>query len=115
MKRKLRRRTVDYLPSLLTARSRGLFVEQSRQRKVLRLTTLSTYSPTTDSASEKQITKALMLGQFEKAMTICLKEDRIADAFIIANCGGKELLEKAQAAYLSRNAQGPTIYVCWRL
>jgi protein transport protein SEC31 len=61
----------------------------------------------TDSASEKQITKALMLGQFEKAMTICLKEDRIADALIIANCGGKELLEKAQSAYLSRKAEGP--------
>ena len=60
-----------------------------------------------DSASEKQITKALMLGQFEKAMTICLKEDQIADAFIIANCGGKELLEKAQSAYLSRETQQP--------
>ncbi|KAF4635718.1 hypothetical protein G7Y89_g2366 [Cudoniella acicularis] len=61
-----------------------------------------------DSASQKQITKALMLGQFEKAMTICLKEDRIADALIIANCGGKELLEKAQTAYLSRKAEGPS-------
>ena len=61
----------------------------------------------TDSTSEKQITKALMLGQFEHAMTICLKEDRIADALIIANCGGKELLEKAQSAYLSRKTEGP--------
>ncbi|ESZ90217.1 putative protein transport protein SEC31 [Sclerotinia borealis F-4128] len=60
-----------------------------------------------DSASEKQITKALMLGQFEKAMTVCLKEDRIADAFIIANCGGKELLDKVQAAYLAKKAEGP--------
>ncbi|TVY13845.1 Protein transport protein SEC31 [Lachnellula arida] len=60
-----------------------------------------------DSASEKQITKALMLGQFEKAMTICLKEDKIADALIIANCGGKELLEKAQSVYLSKKLSGP--------
>lgn len=60
-----------------------------------------------DSASEKQITKALMLGQFEKAMNICLKEDRFADALIIANCGGKELFEKAQSAYLSRKQQNP--------
>ncbi|TVY85252.1 Protein transport protein SEC31 [Lachnellula suecica] len=60
-----------------------------------------------DSEEEKQITKALMLGQFEKAMTICLKEDRIADALIIANCGGKELLEKAQSVYLSRKSAGP--------
>ncbi|RDL40368.1 uncharacterized protein BP5553_00347 [Venustampulla echinocandica] len=60
-----------------------------------------------DSSSDKEITKALMLGQFEKAMTICLKEDRIADGLIIANCGGQELLEKAQSAYLSRKADGP--------
>ncbi|KAG9249044.1 hypothetical protein BJ878DRAFT_563603 [Calycina marina] len=60
-----------------------------------------------DSAAEKQITKALLLGQFEKAMTLCLKEDRIADAFIIANCGGKDLFEKAQTAYLSKKSQGP--------
>jgi protein transport protein SEC31 len=61
----------------------------------------------TDSTSEKQITKALMLGQFEKAMNICIKEDRMADALIIANCGGKELLEKAQAAYLVRKTDVP--------
>jgi protein transport protein SEC31 len=60
-----------------------------------------------DSPSDRQITKALMLGQFEKAMTICLKEERMADAFIIANCGGKELVERAQTAYLSRKAKGP--------
>ncbi|KAH8811803.1 hypothetical protein F5884DRAFT_783494 [Xylogone sp. PMI_703] len=60
-----------------------------------------------DSASEKQITQALMLGQFEKAMAICLKEDRVADALIIANCGGKELLDKAQSAYLSRKGEKP--------
>ncbi|TVY43719.1 Protein transport protein [Lachnellula subtilissima] len=60
-----------------------------------------------DSASETQITEALMLGQFEKAMTICLKEDKIADALIIANCGGKELLEKAQSVYLSKKSTGP--------
>ena len=60
-----------------------------------------------DSPSDRQITKALLLGQFEKAMVICLKEDRMADAFMIANCGGKELVERAQAAYLSRKSQGP--------
>ncbi|MBH1945641.1 hypothetical protein I5L01_15600, partial [Erythrobacter sp. YJ-T3-07] len=37
-----------------------------------------------DSAVEKSITKALMLGQFENATTICLKEERMADAFMIA-------------------------------
>jgi protein transport protein SEC31 len=61
----------------------------------------------TDTVSDRQITKALMLGQFEKAMDICLKEDRMADAFMIANCGGKDLVDKAQAAYMSKTAKGP--------
>lgn len=61
----------------------------------------------TDSESDKMITRALLLGQFEKAMTACLAADRMADAFVIANCGGKDLLDKAQAAYLAKKNQGP--------
>jgi protein transport protein SEC31 len=57
---------------------------------------------------EDQVTKALMLGNFAKAADICLKEDRIADAFIIANCGGKELVDKVQAAYLSNKKGSPS-------
>jgi protein transport protein SEC31 len=60
-----------------------------------------------DSASDRKITKALMLGQFEHAMNICLKQDRIADAFVVANCGGRTLLDKAQEAYLSKTANRP--------
>ncbi|RKF65820.1 Protein transport protein SEC31 [Golovinomyces cichoracearum] len=60
-----------------------------------------------DSEAEKQISQALILGQFEKAMGICLKQDRIADAMIIANCGGKSLLEKVQSSYLSKKTEGP--------
>lgn len=61
-----------------------------------------------DSAVEKQITKALMLGQFEKATMVCLKEQRMADAFMIANCGGKELMDKVQAAYISQKDGMPS-------
>lgn len=60
-----------------------------------------------DSPAEKSITKALILGQFEKATAICLKEERIADAFIIANCGGKELVDKVQSAYLAQKTGMP--------
>lgn len=61
-----------------------------------------------NTALEDQITKALMLGNFAKAAEICLKEDRMADAFIIANCGGKELVDKVQAAYLSSKKGSPS-------
>ncbi|KAF9877759.1 WD domain-containing protein [Colletotrichum karsti] len=55
----------------------------------------------TDTAVEKSITKALMLGNFAKATDISLKEQRWADAFLIANCGGQELVDKVQSAYLA--------------
>ncbi|KAJ3497776.1 hypothetical protein NLG97_g1646 [Lecanicillium saksenae] len=61
-----------------------------------------------DTAVEKDITKALMLGNFAKATEICLKEDRIADAFVIANCGGQELVDKVQTAYLARKTGSPS-------
>jgi protein transport protein SEC31 len=61
-----------------------------------------------DSPSDAQITKSLMLGKFEHAMTICLKENRMADAFMIAHCGGKDLVDRVQAAYLSKKAEGPS-------
>ncbi|KAI0124960.1 protein transport protein SEC31 [Xylariales sp. AK1849] len=61
-----------------------------------------------DTGVEKQITKALMLGHFEKATATCLKEERWADAFMIANCGGKELVEKVQSAYLAQKTGMPS-------
>lgn len=61
-----------------------------------------------DTTVEKAITKALMLGEFEKATAICLKEERMADAFMIANCGGKELIDKVQSAYLTQKVGMPS-------
>ncbi|KAI0401188.1 WD40 repeat-like protein [Xylaria palmicola] len=61
-----------------------------------------------DSVVEKQITTALMLGNFEKATEICLDEGRMADAFIIANCGGKDLVDRVQSAYLSQKTGMPS-------
>lgn len=60
------------------------------------------------STLEDQVTKALILGNFAKAVDLCLKEDRIADAFIVANCGGKELVDKVQTAYLSKRKGSPS-------
>lgn len=61
-----------------------------------------------DTHVEKDITHALMLGNFAKATEICLKEDRMADAFLIANCGGQELVDKVQSAYLARKSEIPS-------
>ena len=61
-----------------------------------------------DTSVEKNVTSALMLGNFAKATEICLKEDRMADAFLIANCGGQELVDKVQSAYLARKSGVPS-------
>ncbi|CAK7203229.1 protein transport protein S31 [Sporothrix eucalyptigena] len=63
-----------------------------------------------NTALEDTITKAVMLGDFTRAVNICLKENRIADAFVIANCGGKDLVQKVQTAYLA-DANGTPSYL----
>ena len=57
--------------------------------------------------ADRKITQALMLGQFDKAMEICLKEDRLSDAFMIAICGGQSSIDKVQKAYFKKQASGP--------
>ncbi|KAK1761118.1 protein transport protein SEC31 [Echria macrotheca] len=61
-----------------------------------------------NTSLEDQITKAIILGNFEKAVDICITADRVADAFILANCGGKELLDKVQTAYLQEKRGSPS-------
>ncbi|KAK4547858.1 hypothetical protein LTR36_010577 [Oleoguttula mirabilis] len=60
-----------------------------------------------ESDADKSITQALMLGQFEQALDVCLREDRMSDAFMIAVCGGQKCIDKAQTAYLKKKAKGP--------
>lgn len=61
-----------------------------------------------DTAIEKEITRALMLGNFARATEICLAEEHIADAFLIANCGDQELVDKVQSAYLAKKSSMPS-------
>ncbi|KAM5351981.1 hypothetical protein ACJ41O_004704 [Fusarium nematophilum] len=61
-----------------------------------------------DTSVEKDVTTALMLGNFAKATELCLKQDRFADAFLIANCGGQELVDKVQSTYLARKSGMPS-------
>lgn len=60
-----------------------------------------------ESNADKAITRALMLGNFEAALEVCLKDGRMADAFMIAICGGQKCIDKVQAAYLKKKANGP--------
>jgi protein transport protein SEC31 len=60
-----------------------------------------------ETDADRKITKALMLGAFDEALEVCLKEDRLSDAFMIAICGGQKCVDKAQKAYFKRKGDGP--------
>lgn len=58
--------------------------------------------PADESETDRLITKALVLGDFESAVSLCLSTDRFADAILLAVKGGPELLERTQKAYFER-------------
>jgi protein transport protein SEC31 len=64
--------------------------------------------PTEESDTDRLVTKALVLGDFESAVSLCLSSDRFADAILLAVKGGPELLARTQKAYFqSRSTSSP--------
>ena len=57
-----------------------------------------------DSEADNVVTKAILTGQFDKAIDVCLKEDRMSDAFMLALCGGAESQKRVQKAYFEKTA-----------
>ena len=60
-----------------------------------------------ETEADRKITQSLTLGQFSKAMEICLREDRLSDAFMIAICGGQQCIDQVQKAYFTKQDNGP--------
>ncbi|KAL1685967.1 hypothetical protein GGG16DRAFT_65216 [Schizophyllum commune] len=58
--------------------------------------------PSDESETDRLITKALVLGDFESAVSLCLSCDRFADAILLAVRGGPELLQRTQKAYFEK-------------
>ncbi|XP_066456643.1 protein transport protein Sec31B isoform X2 [Eleutherodactylus coqui] len=54
------------------------------------------------SDTDGLISQALLLGNFEAAVDLCLKDGRYADAIILANAGGEDLLRETQQWYFAR-------------
>lgn len=67
----------------------------------LKPTTFRIY-PQEESEADRLLTRALVLGDFESAVSLCLSADRFADALLLAFRGGPELLAKTQKAYFER-------------
>lgn len=57
--------------------------------------------PTTED-SDGLLSQALLLGELRSAVELCLKEERFADAIILAQAGGAELLKWTQEHYLAK-------------
>jgi len=58
--------------------------------------------PSDESETDRLLTKALVLGDFESAVSLCLAVDRYADAILLASKGGPDLLQRTQKAYFER-------------
>ncbi|EIW51602.1 uncharacterized protein TRAVEDRAFT_176166 [Trametes versicolor FP-101664 SS1] len=69
--------------------------------EVLKDNTFKIY-PSDESETDRLVTKALVLGDFESAVSLCLSSDRFADAILLAVKGGQELLARTQKAYFER-------------
>ncbi|XP_075697695.1 protein transport protein Sec31B isoform X2 [Rhinoderma darwinii] len=54
------------------------------------------------SDTDGLISQALLIGNFEAAVDLCLKDGRFADAIILANAGGEDLLRETQQWYFAR-------------
>ncbi|KAF8550015.1 hypothetical protein OG21DRAFT_1488102 [Imleria badia] len=58
--------------------------------------------PTDESETDRLITRALVLGDFDSAVELCLSAERYADALLLAIKGGNDLLQRTQKAYFER-------------
>jgi protein transport protein SEC31 len=56
-------------------------------------------------AAEKAVQDALVVGNFEAAVECCFRTGNLADALILASCGGADLWAKTQARYFA--SEGP--------
>lgn len=55
-------------------------------------------------AAEEMVKKALLVGNFEAAVECCFQTGNLADALVLASCGGADLWAKTQERYFKREA-----------
>ncbi|XP_034049476.1 protein transport protein Sec31A isoform X2 [Thalassophryne amazonica] len=57
------------------------------------------------------ISQALLVGNFEGAVDLCLNDGRYAEAILLAISGGEELLKKTQQKYLSKHKNSISVLI----
>ncbi|ORX62050.1 hypothetical protein DM01DRAFT_1331515 [Hesseltinella vesiculosa] len=58
--------------------------------------------PSSGSDVDKAITRAVVLGDFESAVNVCITSNRWADALMFAICGGDDLLSRTRLVYFEQ-------------
>ncbi|GLD94914.1 hypothetical protein PINS_up003539 [Pythium insidiosum] len=64
-----------------------------------------TPTPLYTEQSESTLMQALLVGNFEVAVNCCLHYNQLADALLLASCGGPELWEKTQRAFFAHQTR----------
>ncbi|KAH8116058.1 WD40 repeat-like protein [Phellopilus nigrolimitatus] len=73
----------------------------SSASEVMKSNTFRIY-PSEESEIDRLVTKSLVLGDFESAVTLCLSAERYADAILLAVKGGPALLQRTQQTYFEK-------------
>lgn len=55
--------------------------------------------------TDRLITRATVLGDFESAVNVCLATERFSDALMFAICGGSDLLARTQKTYFASQSR----------
>ena len=67
----------------------------------------SSFALSRDSSASGQLVSALLAGDMELAVEVCVQQGRFAEALVLAIRGGSDLLERTQAQYFQQAAGGP--------
>nr|XP_009942837.1 PREDICTED: protein transport protein Sec31A [Opisthocomus hoazin] len=77
-------------------------VEDHKQETEDFVSAKTTFNISVSGDVDGLITQALLTGNFESAVDLCLHDNRMADAIILAIAGGQELLSRTQEKYFSK-------------
>nr|XP_008265896.1 protein transport protein Sec31A isoform X23 [Oryctolagus cuniculus] len=81
----------------------GEHVKEEKQESEFLPSAGGTFNISISGDIDGLITQALLTGDFESAVDLCLHDNRMADAIILAIAGGKELLARTQTKYFAKS------------
>ncbi|XP_068831137.1 protein transport protein Sec31A isoform X1 [Capricornis sumatraensis] len=81
----------------------GEQIKEEKQESEFLPTAGGTFNISISGDIDGLITQALLTGNFESAVDLCLHDNRMADAIILAIAGGQELLARTQKKYFAKS------------